>query len=307
VAHRLILGGTWIPFLLFASLVSLLASASCFVCLVPLVKKGHNEDGLLRRRPGLVTGLGICVVCSACTVMCVVVEDRLQAGHLELIHIPKNAGTSMESAGQANGIFWSATSLDFLGYQKMEDGNECSRYHVPPGLLIGQSPYLKATTFCAIRHPYSRAVSEYKYLLSADLQGHGGWGRKYAERYHNGLYDLEPCSAEGVNHFIQTTLNLYTQGQKFIDDCHHVRQVDYIWDSTGRQWCSELLKTEELPGSFDKLMAAYGYPIQMADELGYSSHQRCPTISEANLTAGTRRLLDEVYADDFRLLNYTPY
>lgn len=254
-------------------------------------------------------GLAIFTVCSACVIIGVLLEDSLQAGHLELIHIPKTAGTSMEEAGEVNSIFWGTRSSGLWGTQLMEDGSECNRVHVPPGLLKGSNPYLKATTFCAIRHPYSRAVSEYTYLLDGDLQdpGGSGWGRTYYERYKNGLYDLEPCSPQGLNHFIKTTLALYKQGQKFIDDCHHVPQVDYIWDNTGRQWCMEPLSTESLPGSFDALMAAYGYPVMLADEPYYSSATRCPTISVANLTAETRRLIDEVYAEDFRRLNFTSY
>jgi hypothetical protein len=253
-------------------------------------------------------GIATLAVCIAFVVFIAVVENSLQAGHLELIHIPKNAGTSMEAAGKANGIFWSAKNLGLLGKQRMEDGSTCNRYHVPPGLLKGHNPYQQATRFCAIRHPYRRAVSEYTYLLDDHLQGGThSWGHKYYKSYHNGLYDREPCSAEGLNHFVMTTLNHYKQGNKFIDDCHHIPQVDYIWDKTGRQWCTELLVTDDLPRSFDALMASHGYPVQLTDEPVYTSTERCPTISEANLTAETRRLLDDVYADDLRLLNFTPY
>merc|ERR1712187_620569 len=105
-------------------------------------------------------------------------------------------------------------------------------------------------------------VSEYKYLLSEDLQiemtGHA-WGHPYEKRYHNGLYDYPECTKKGLNHFVQRVLALYTSVDPYIDDCHHFPQVAYIWDPDGTRQCSDIIRAEDLPQAFNAVMEREGY------------------------------------------------
>jgi len=227
---------------------------------------------------------------------------------LEFIHIPKNAGTAVEMAGRNAGVAWGAAAILLRTRRSMPNGSRCSRYHEPPELferLHNANPYSHADAFCITRHPYDRAVSEYTYLLGVR------WGRKFANVHGTGLYDYPPCSEEGLNENVQRAAALVQAGHYYIDDCHHVPQVDYIWGRTAtgepKKYCTHVLRLEELSVSFDRVMAQYGYPVHLSKEKKNSKSKRCPDISAANLTQETRRVLDEVYREDFLLLNYTPY
>mmetsp|Transcript_48229 Transcript_48229/g.84837 ORF Transcript_48229/g.84837 Transcript_48229/m.84837 type:complete len:384 (-) Transcript_48229:140-1291(-) len=226
---------------------------------------------------------------------------------VEFIHIPKNAGSNIEKVGLAGGIRWAAKERRFPMDQAMPDGNKCSTYHVPPHLNIWHIKYAELTTICVTRHPFDRMVSEYNYLLDEDLQisavGHA-WGHKYAEQYQNGLYTYPPCTDAGLNHFAQTVLKLYKSGQRFIDDCHHIPQVEYIWDPSGKQQCSDIIRIDELPSAFNAVMVRKGYNVHQTEEKSNKA-DRCPYISMSNFSAETKRMMLDVYADDFKLLNYS--
>ena len=80
------------------------------------------------------------------------------------IHIPKTAGRSIEAAMHRPSL-----TLQ-LGERKRQllrpVPKHCPLYHVPPALFEGLNPYTVffhgALTFCVVRHPFSRALSEYK-------------------------------------------------------------------------------------------------------------------------------------------------
>jgi len=220
-------------------------------------------------------------------------------GQLVFVHIPKNAGTSVELAGIVSGINWGSMHLHFAGYQKMPDGNTCSRYHVPPRHLHGPNPYSSGNLFCLVRNPFDRAVSEYKYLLTAN------WGQQYSETFSTGLFEHPRCSTEGLNHFVESALKSYRKGSRYIDDCHHVPQVEFVYGEDGSQLCNDVLRFEELPLAFDNLMQEHGYPVRLGSFRDGDSSATCKNLSSSDFSAETRQLILEVYKDDFRLLNYS--
>mmetsp|Transcript_90526 Transcript_90526/g.281827 ORF Transcript_90526/g.281827 Transcript_90526/m.281827 type:complete len:451 (+) Transcript_90526:107-1459(+) len=233
-------------------------------------------------------------------VQCLAMGRCLQ-GRLEFVHIPKNAGTTIEMTGRSAGIAWGVSSIAFRFNRRMPDGFFCSSHHVPPRYIRGMSPYAGAELFCVTRHPYDRAVSEYSYLLSVP------WTSRYARDYANGIYDRPVCSKEGLNHFVQTTLTLYQRGQKFIDNCHHLPQSEFIWDGSGTPLCTNIIRSDNLSQAFDVLMEKHGYPLKMPAERENDNGEVCPGLSTQSLAPETRQMLRSVYADDFRLLNYTAW
>jgi len=97
----------------------------------------------------------------------------------ELIHIPKNAGTALEEAGHAAGFLWGSYKWDELcNHEWCADKDlGCSMWHVPRGYLRehpgdtpdtlqlpeGVDPYDNSKTICVVRHPFTRAISQYIY------------------------------------------------------------------------------------------------------------------------------------------------
>lgn len=281
--HKLLLGGSRI----FSFCVCLLLSLCFFIGL----------GSCIESKPSFINCIVFVCPCglTLCTCLAAIVWWGLH-GRLEFVHIPKNAGSNVESAGLNGRIHWGKISLAFIGSQSMPDGSSCSLYHVPPALLNGIDRFANAETFCMTRHPFERAVSEYSYLLSQN------WGRTYARSYNNGLYDFPKCTKRGLNNYVQKTMHLFRSGFKYIDDCHHVPQVEYIWDYTGQQLCTHIIRLDDLPEAFNSLMRSRGYQVQLTQE---RDDKFCPNLSVDFLTNDSKSMLLEIYADDFRLLNYS--
>jgi len=213
---------------------------------------------------------------------------------LVFLHIPKNAGTSIENAGLKKRVRWGRHRMFYFGMMPMPDRFYCATHHIPPGRLPGviQDVYKSAEVFCVTRHPYDRAISEYKYLLSVP------WGQNKP-----GVLDREPCTPDGLNYFLQTSLQMVLEGKRFVNDCHMLPQNEFIWDSH-RQWCTDIMRFDRMPKVFNELMGKRHYKVKL-DHTENQSRGTCPDLSEEDLTNKTMAMLDQVYADDFSLLNYT--
>lgn len=217
---------------------------------------------------------------------------------LVFLHIPKNAGTTVEQAGSLVGISWGDLDPGLHSRQLMPDGNMCSRWHVPPRLAGAPSQYSSAEVFCITRHPYERAVSEYKYLLSVP------WGRLSGKQWHARLDAFPACSPEGLNYFIQHAI-VEMRKHRYVFDCHLIPQTDYIWDAAGQPTCHDVLRIADLPVAFDELMERKGNPARIPDEIENAHHDACSGLSVENLTWRSKAMMNEVYAEDFKKLNYT--
>merc|ERR1719198_1263101 len=95
-------------------------------------------------------------------------------------------------------------------------------------------------------------------------------------------------------------------GQKFVLDCRMVPQTEYIWGKDGTQYCSRLLRFDDLPGAFNTLMWRQGYPkIKLAPNVVEKQYNStCPEITWKDIDEKTKDLLHIVYKDDFEKLGY---
>lgn len=209
---------------------------------------------------------------------------------LIFLHLPKNAGTNIEEAGKDAHVRWGRHWT--WGTVQMPDGTWCNKYHVPPVFLPDLERYLNGEVFCIVRHPFDRAVSEYKYLLQMP------WG--------GSRVDLPPdadwCHPVGLNSYLTRLMRAINAGYPFINDCHMVRQTDYVWH-LGKQWCQDVIPIENLSDDFHKIMKRVGYNVTLRKEENRA--RLCENITREDLNASTKALLRAYYKEDFINFNYS--
>jgi len=216
---------------------------------------------------------------------------------LLFLHIPKNAGSAIEEAAIKEGVKWGKYMFEGCD---LGEGNCHANWHEPPALMGAVNIYSEAKVFCVIRNPYTRMVSEYKYIYD---NPEFRW-----ENY--GLIEAEGCTSSGLNLWLDRILRKYLAGDTYEQLCHMLPQPFYIYgppDSWGQQcqYCHEILRVEEFPGAFNSLMERYDYNIRLDPKP--VNVGGCKDLSEQDIDSANIALIQEVYFWDFRMLNYSIY
>ena len=87
--------------------------------------------------------------------------------NLVFLHIPKNAGTTIEDIGKENGYNWGR--FDKKNLKNIPFNQNCSYWHAPPKNL-SKDYYNINPSFTVVRNPYDRIVSEYNYIHKLSKQ-----------------------------------------------------------------------------------------------------------------------------------------
>jgi len=187
----------------------------------------------------------------------------------------------------------------------MSDLSRCKRSRAPAQFLRLKKmdtlteQYLARQTICVTRHPYERAVNLYMDMQSNVLNG------QRSDVLEKDDMEAQNCSAEGMNSYLQAVLSKVLWGRKYIESCAFLPQSDYIWGDDGTQWCNTTLRHDTLPGSFNKLMSQQSSKDRWSTDLRDTTKTLCPALNASALTIATARLLNKVYADDFKKLGYS--
>ena len=204
------------------------------------------------------------------------------------VHIPKTGGTWIESIstrlnekkywGVARGWNkvpprWNHTVPGFKAcpFRKWYN-NCCSEWHIPLKYFSDFDETVE--TFTVIREPIERMVSEMKFEKRSEKR------------------------CESYNSDIQKRIQSYRDGNKLIADCHFIPQIEYVTNAKG-----ELLENmkiycqHNLTASLTKL-----YPEVAEVGKKHEMVGSC-TLTTADLTAETTQLIQEFYAEDFKLYN----
>jgi hypothetical protein len=230
--------------------------------------------------------------------------DCLKKKELIFLHIPKNAGTSIEDQANEQGTTLGRFHDKHGGLQEtgapqtMPDGNQCSWWHVPPWLKAPPNPYAdpNSEVFCVTRDPWLRTRSEYVYLLAT----YNKWPKPYVK-------DAPQCTVEGLNTWALRSLQQYEAGQPYLLDCHMLPQWSFIEGPDARRWCHTLLPIAELTPKFNALMQSRGLPIRMAPHSKVNSQSSfCPELSAAPVASvflpPLRAVMQRVYKKDLQHL-----
>lgn len=177
---------------------------------------------------------------------------------LYFIHIPKNAGSTIEEIFKKN-------KIDVGKYKSNQDGLFCSEWHIPPkyNKNINFKDYI---TFCIVRHPIDRIVSEANYI-----------------------------NVDDINEFIQKILK-FKPNYSF--DCHLIPQSEYIYDYYGNK-VENIIQFENFKSEFKDFMKKYKLDVYYEDTFENISNKK---FNINDITHENLLLIKEYYKDDFKLL-----
>lgn len=221
--------------------------------------------------------VGIIIIVVAAALYLLARERNFNLEALEFIHIPKNAGTTIENVGNEKGVKWGRMKPGHRTHLR-ESAPHCTYWHVPPKFFERSAPYYQDPdgAFCVLRDPYARIVSEYKYRNpnSKDPIRMNRWIEKHlAPRYtKNG----------GLN-------------------CHMLPQHDFVYDDLGNKVCRHTLRFDRLTDDFNELTRRYDVDVRLAP--GRKDNKSNDSLSVDDISEQNKRRIREVYAKDFRLLD----
>jgi len=219
---------------------------------------------------------------------------------LVFLHIPKNAGTTVENLGHLAGARW-GRFMDFSGCSG--GGTQCPDWHVPPWEMGSPNMYEGRDVFCVSRDPYERAISEYSYAVGNPHQyaGEFVWEAQ-----------MQACSAKGMNRFLRLALMRYMQGPvsstgRYLLNCHLLPQSKFVWSPDGTQNCKHILRLENFSSEFTELMLQKNYSSVLDQSIATTNEGGCEgLLGVDDLDAEAVSLINLVYAEDFRRLRYEP-
>lgn len=167
----------------------------------------------------------------------------------------------------------------------------CSWWHIPPGDIHFDSRQRNRTlSFCVVREPYHRFLSEVKWLYH--LLKHKG----------SQCVDIElDLSYANLFHEIERLGDTYR-------DCHFIPQSRYIWDRTGRPTCQYLLDFEHLNQELSFLLREFSLTTRKQVNLGHKKRFTIDHCLEKILqrlnTAAVRSRVLHFYSLDVKIYRF---
>ena len=251
---------------------------------------------------------------------------------LEFLHIPKNAGTAIEETGEEIGYKWGYPRFNPYGTHVLDKKLGCSLQHVPRGFMIanptdsplaGPDPYKGARTFCVVRHPFTRAISQYIYW---SVINEGGCWDFNIDTCSKEAFD-QVCKPEKLNAYIDERFN--PSSGRFVralrqirslagpvgaelrasagEDCHWLPQWMHVGDR-GSDMCDHVLRYEKLGADLDKLVAQYPNNTKLAKlpkRLEKVNTAAGCSLRVADLDASSRKHLAAAFDRDFKRFRYS--
>ena len=231
-------------------------------------------------------------------------DDALSCGSgdqapVHFIHVPKTAGATMEHY-----LPWRVTR--HIGGPSAAD-KACSRmarsrcvwWHTPPRDW-GSWPWgnqKKTATFCVVRHPLDRLLSEYK----------------MTEEHKPSMNN-----SAALNKWILQAVATASRREFWLNrgQCHFLPQVEFVWDGSGQRTCQHTLCYEHLATDYDLLMRQLlgPYKTNGHDRLTWVpldatrpvTHHGATNLTIADIGADAKHSVEKLYLKDMCFFGYAP-
>eukprot|EP00440_Ansanella_granifera_P005816 gb/GFBE01006308.1/.p1 GENE.gb/GFBE01006308.1/~~gb/GFBE01006308.1/.p1 ORF type:complete len:579 (+),score=130.95 gb/GFBE01006308.1/:1-1737(+) len=221
---------------------------------------------------------------------------------LKFLHIPKTGGTSIEKVAKPAQSWGAAGQADMHCAAEepcvgrtgdkcchiSDSDQQCSIWHVPPAVDTVRAESYASTcqTFCVVRDPVDRFVSEFKFA------------RKFED--HVDECDSKAFLSWAVHQLDEVKKNPYTR------DCHFLPQVDYVYGSSDRggipgTYCTRVLRTSNLTMEFNELMDEFGVPVELED-----THEFGTSDCEIQVPNDIVKQIESIYAEDLSAFGFAP-
>mmetsp|Transcript_116058 Transcript_116058/g.323274 ORF Transcript_116058/g.323274 Transcript_116058/m.323274 type:complete len:246 (+) Transcript_116058:71-808(+) len=214
---------------------------------------------------------------------------------LNFLHIPKTGGTSIENelqrakshlpkymAKHGWGKFDTSLRCErpadrHCRWTGRDGGGKCHFWHVPPSTdPLLQRSYARCDTFCVVRHPVDRLISQWQFIHRRD-----------------------PCDLAGFVSWVSEELTAFEMNPARAD-CHLVAQADFVFSTDGSRICQHLIRYENLTAEFDALMRRFELKIRLRRKDWH--HKKC-NLSQ-HLPQSTQARIKKAYTRDFEAFAY---
>ena len=253
---------------------------------------------------------------------------RTGVDKLQLVHIPKTGGSTMELVASRHGLKWGGRRTDWPGgncaYGCPGSFQACSPWHLPPAAFRehGHDPYAGYDTFCVVRHPYSRLISEYTFMDAVcSAEGLNNAVHAMHKAINTSIGKLHSTFPHMKSHALKVSSQTQFGGvcgavdARFHNgecwrspthsDCHWLPQHLYAAD------CDHVLHVESLKDDFGEMMRSYDNAIdpQEVDDNKCLPDMPCERPDKCHLPvsaldSNSLTMLRELYAEDFEKFGY---
>ena len=200
-------------------------------------------------------------------------KSLIEKKNLFFIHIPKNAGSSIEEISYKKNILWGMKYFQ-ENKKKIKPVKQINGiWHIPPK-YFKDNTYKNKILFSVVRNPYERIISEFK------------WRKKI--NYISKNMD--------INDFIKENINKYKKNI-FHYDGHFIPQSEFIY---GYPQCDEILRFENLDSDFYNLLNKYKYPpMKLLHENKSYGNTTVDSLNKDSIA-----IINKIYKDDFENFGY---
>jgi len=238
----------------------------------------------------------------------------------KFIHIPKTGGTTIENIAfsvftpdHGSHVQWgrstpgpvlhkagiSAEDLKTHPTEQTRTGlihpyYSCHWWHRPVDWWRSEDHeyFSKRRTFCIVRNPWSRIVSELNFVSHRSPPN--CFNTLQAEQILSGALKKQQLNITFHDRQIPMP----------ISDCHYLRQVEYVFDKDGCRVCDDVVYTEDFVRHLTILFTAYGLKPPFVFEKA-NTVNTCDEIKIGEMQVKTKEKVTDYYKHDFLAFGYS--